>query len=124
MADEIERVRHWARVPNDSVLEISVTGTTQTTSVSASVDWLDTANGQGTPSLNTVSGAPFRLPLRSPLAYSVDVLLTFLTQATATVVARIVKPDQETHGTPHEATITADSNANEFFSYFILTRRE
>jgi hypothetical protein len=77
MADE-DRVRHWARVVDKSTLEVIITGTTQTTSVTASVDWLDSVNTDEE-IVDTVNGDPFTLNMRSPRIYSLDLLLHFVT---------------------------------------------
>jgi hypothetical protein len=122
MADE-DRVRHWARVVDKSTLEVIITGTTQTTSVTASVDWLDSVNNTDEEIVDTVNGDPFTLNMRSPRSYSLDLLLHFVTDATATVRVRVAKPGGDTHGKPFEMTLTSKADADEFFSFFVMTRQ-
>jgi hypothetical protein len=121
MPETFDRVKQWSRVADGSTLEIVITGTTKDEAISASVDWLDSANNGKEEPVDTVSGKPTKLKLKSPRAYSVDVLVHFVTKATVTIDVRVVKPDGTTHGAPFDQTFTAPANANEFFSFFVFT---
>jgi len=121
---EFDRVRHWSRVVDGSQLSVVVVGTTEKDKLTAVADWLDSTAEGDEAVLDTVKGKAFLLPLQSPRTYSVDLLLSFVTKAEATVSVRVLKPGGAVHGKPYEVTFTAAAKANEFFSFFVMTSKE
>ena len=88
----------WTHIPNGSSLVISVKGTKSDKLIIATLDGIETLPSGAiqkkiTGILDTVSGKPERVSLKSPRIYTVDVVNTFITDAEAIVHAHVEGPD-------------------------------
>ena len=97
MADEI-LFKMWTHIPNGSSLVISVKGTKSDKLIISTLDGIETLptgeiQRKITGILDTVSGKPEDITLRTPKIYTVDVVNTFITDAEATVHAHVEGPD-------------------------------
>lgn len=97
MADE-QLFHMWTHIPNGSKLVISVKGTKSDKLIIATLDGIDTLptgviQKKITGILDTVSGKPEAISLKTPNIYTVDVVNTFITDAEATVHAHVEGPD-------------------------------
>jgi uncharacterized cupredoxin-like copper-binding protein len=121
MSDDSEnRVEQWIRVPDKSTLIITAKGTTATQSVLATIDAQDGDNNVTDEPINTVTGAPFKMKIRQGMRYSVDVILVWQTQATATVTAEIRTPEDERYGDLYSIDLDGEKGAEEFVSLFVF----
>ena len=119
-----ERVEQWVRVPDRSTLQIVVTGTTEDESVIATVDGLDSDNNVTVKTLNTVTGKPFEMEIAKGKRYSVDILLTYQTAATAVVHAEVHTGQGEQYGEAYHKTLVGKAKSEEFVSFFLFAIRE
>jgi hypothetical protein len=97
VADE-QLFHMWTHIPNGSKLVISVKGTKSDKLIIATLDGIDTLptgviQKKITGILDTVSGKPEAISLKTPNIYTVDVVNTFITDAEATVHAHVEGPD-------------------------------
>jgi hypothetical protein len=111
-----ERVEFWIRIPDESTLNISVTGTTAAESLMATVDGLDSNNNTFLESLDTAKGTTFQRPIRKGDRYAVDILLNWQTTATASVRAEVLTQSGERFGKLYTIELIGQANQEEFIS--------
>jgi hypothetical protein len=86
-------IHDWLGAPSGSHLVISVSGTTKTKLVTATVN--TRINGIPGPTVpdKDVQPGPLRIPMPTSEVYAADVIIVFGTDATATIKAFVELPD-------------------------------
>ena len=114
----------WFNVPARSALIISVTGTTKDQFVLATLDGVVTTSTGAiekkiTGILNTATGDEEDIPLKASRLYVVDVDLTFITDATAVVEARVEQSDGTVFGKKFKTTLARKKGSVEAVTLFV-----
>ena len=96
-------IKIWQKVPDGSQLVLSIASEGNIVAGARLVD--DKGSEEQWPHEQLVPG-PKRKRLRSPRRYSIRIRIAFSgAQTTATIKAKIVKPDGQTHGNPYNHTV-------------------
>jgi hypothetical protein len=119
-----ERIELWIRIPDQSKLNISVTGTTANESLMATVDGLDRQNNKFQKPLDTATGKPFTLTIRKGNRYSIDILLNWQTVATASVRAEVLTPSGERFGKLYTIDLRGKAKQEEFISLALFAIKQ
>jgi hypothetical protein len=114
----MSRIKIWNRVPDRSRLEVAVDSPATitakaflTVSDGHEEDWPDASLRPG----------PKSLLLRTPKLYSVIVDLKFAAVATATVNAKIVKPDGAVYGDAHSVQVAGTAGEVKTVAIGVIT---